>query len=125
MVSRELAGRVYVDHGRVVVCDPQYVGLSDRDAEALVDGGDAVRLDLGEAAPDHLAVAVASGWGDGWYPCWVEYADVDGVQTVSRLVVDFLVTTEGARELDRALVSEGVDEDVRRRALGDSNDKSR
>jgi PAS domain-containing protein len=122
-MRRELAGRVYVDHGCVVVCDPAYVDLSDEDRDEIVEGGDAVRLALDrepeDAGPDHLAVAVASGWGDGWYPCWIERAE-DG--TVARLVVDFLVTDEGARELDRELDRElaiaSVDDDVRRAALG-------
>ena len=63
MVRREYVGSVWVDHGRVVVCDSVYVDVSEADEKKLVDGPVAVRLDLGdtdvEGSPPHLAVAVA------------------------------------------------------------------
>jgi hypothetical protein len=95
MRRREYAGSVWVDHGRVVVCDPVYVDVSEADEKKLPDGGDCLRLDLGDTErpgrPPHLAVAVASGFGDGYFPVIVEYAEVDGEEFVSKLVVDFLV----------------------------------
>jgi hypothetical protein len=59
-------GRVQVDHGRVVVCDPVYAALSERDEEAIASCDDVTLLDFDEAGrdgmPDHLGVAVGSGW---------------------------------------------------------------
>src|SRR5262249_30024927 len=123
-VTRELVGRVQVDHGRVVVCDPGYVALSERDEEAITSAQDAALLDFDEAGrgglPDHLGVAVGTGWGDGCCPVFVERGRdaVDGTQVVARLVVDFLTTEEGQEaEALAAQSADGVEDVVRRRAL--------
>jgi hypothetical protein len=115
--ERELVGRVWIDHGRLALCDPAYTALSDRDAEEVAGGGDVVHLDFDDVKgdPDHLGVAVARGFGDGYYGVFIERAEVDGEVRVSRVIVDFLVTEEGARELDEALAeqsAEGVEDMV-------------
>jgi hypothetical protein len=123
----ELIGRVAVDHGRIVICDPLFVDASDRDETQLVEGGDVVHLDFDDTdvpgSPDHLGVAVQSGFGDGHYPVYIERAEVEGRLHVSRVIIDFLVTDEGAREFDEAMAeqqsADGVEDVVRSWALGE------
>jgi hypothetical protein len=111
--DRELVGRVWIDHGRLTLCDPIYTALSDRDAEEVASGSDVVHLDFADTdvkgSPDHLGVAVASGFGDGHYPVYIERAEFDGEVFVSRVVVDFLVSDEGAREFDEALAAQSAE----------------
>jgi hypothetical protein len=129
VTKRELVGRVWIDSGTLLVCDPMYGALSERDQRALIDdGADVTHCDFDDTdakgSPDHLGVAVASGFGDGLYGVWVERAEFDGQEFISRVIIDFLVTPEGARELDEALAeqsADGVEDVVRSWALGEAS----
>jgi hypothetical protein len=131
MVKRELIGRVFVDSGAVVVADPMHCELSERDQHVLIDElATVTHCDFGATdvpgSPDHLGVAVRSGWGDGCYPVYLEHGvdAVDGTQVVARLIVDFLTTEEGAREEAEALAAQsadGVEDVVRDWALGEAS----
>src|SRR6516225_7971438 len=102
VTKRELVGRVFVDSGAVLLADPMYGELSDRDQSAFID-------DLGRhGSPDHLGVAVRSGFGDGYYPVFIERAEFEGEEFVSRVVIDFCVSDEGARETDEALAAQSA-----------------
>jgi hypothetical protein len=124
--ERELVGRVWIDSGTLLVCDPMYGELSERDQREVIEGGDVIHLDFDDTgvpgSPDHLATAVRSGFGDGYYGVFIERAEFEGQEFISRVIIDFLVTDEGARELDEALAAqsaEGVEDVVRDWALGE------
>src|SRR6516165_6224351 len=100
VTKRELVGRVFVDSGAVLLADPMYGELSDRDQSAFIDDlADVTHLDFDDTgrhgSPDHLGVAVRSGFGDGYYPVFIERAEFEGQEFISRVIVDFCVTDEG------------------------------
>jgi hypothetical protein len=113
VTKRELVGRVWIDHGRLALCDPGYVALSERDAEEVAGSADVVHLDLEDTdvpgSPDHVGVAVVSGFGDGHYGVFIERAEFEGQEFVSRVIIDFCVSDEGARETDEALAAQSAD----------------
>jgi hypothetical protein len=129
VTKRELVGRVWIDSGTLLVCDPMYGELSERDQRTLIDEcADVTHCDFDDTdvpgSPDHLGVAVRSGFGDGYYGVFVERAEVDGQEFVSRVIIDFLVEEEGARELDEALAeqsADGIEDVVRDWALGEAS----
>jgi hypothetical protein len=149
-LRRELVGHVFVDHGGVVVVDPMYAELSAGDQERIIEASAGAHLDCGEEDLDeisgHVGAFVATGLGDGRYPIYADVVRVRGAgERVARIVIDCLgVEPEsgGLREqlgdvADSLLRDIGfgvklphqpggvVDDEVRRRALGDSPEGER
>lgn len=146
---REFVGHVFVDHGGVAVLDPMYVELSEADSERVMGASVAgARLDCNdEQLPegvDHVGAFVPTGLGDGRYPIYADVVEVPGGGTrVARIVIDCLGTesepqsddlrgemldaVKGLREQTGGAIdvklpydtSRTVDDEVRRRALGE------
>jgi hypothetical protein len=143
MVTRKLVGHALVDHGGVCVVDPEYTTITDEDNEAICEAGpEGVGLECGEeglAETDHVGVYVPTGLGDGCFPIYADTIEVPGAGTrVARIVIDCLGVEDESDELrDRLIGATGqlrertrwpvrlpydraADDDVRRRALGES-----
>lgn len=115
--NRQLVGRVAVDSGQVIVTDPCYLeswGSHEPNWEErkLIPGGKTMNdlydapKDLpydyagacvascseagGAELNDGSAVSVRTGYGDGFYPVYVEYVDEGMGRCVARLVVEFI-----------------------------------
>jgi len=146
-MRREFVGHVFVDHGGVVVLDPEYAELSDGDRDRVIDASTGATLDCDDdnlpPGMDHIGVFVSTGLGDGRYPVYADLIELPGAGTrVARIVIDCLGTEPETQSddlraemidaadllrqhgIDVALPydehqHQGVDDDVRRRALGD------
>jgi hypothetical protein len=96
-LHRELAGRVFVDHGGIAIVDRQYVTITDSDEDRILDANPTCGLDCGdEPVPptnEFVGVWSATGVGDGRYPVYVDLIDTpdSGIQ-VARIVIDCLGT---------------------------------
>jgi hypothetical protein len=149
-LRREYIGHVYVDHGGVVVIDPEYVDLSDADRDRMVGAGSGAPMDCDEEnlppGFDHMGVYAPTGLGDGHYPVYADLMDVPGAGTrTARIIIDCLGTEpdQQSDDLRETMVEatdflrdttggsidvrlpydedETVDEEVRRRALGEDD----
>jgi hypothetical protein len=96
--EREHIGHVFVDHGSVVVLDPMYADVSDKDQERFLEALEeraGVRIDCDEDLPegiDHIGVWIGTGIGDGRYPVYADLIEVPGAGgwRVARIVIDCL-----------------------------------
>lgn len=90
-----LVGHCAVDSGQIMITDPCYVigdDFTQKDYEAVCEitlsdehGGFPF-----EGGHDGKAVVTSSGIGDGYYPVYVTYMDVDGFgRRVASLTIDF------------------------------------
>src|SRR5262249_48624356 len=132
---RELVGHATVDHGGLVVIDPEYVDISVEDGKRIMRAEAGCHLDCEENEFGPVGAYVTSGLGDGRYPISAGVVEVPGAgKRVARLVVDFLGVEPESHELRGRLVATvdqlnagtgwkvrlpfgAVDDDVRRRAL--------
>lgn len=150
-MRREYVGHVYVDHGGVAVVDPMYVELSEGDSERILGASPGAPLDCAEdnlpKGFDHMGVYVTTGLGDGHYPIYADVVEVPGGGTrVARIVIDCLGTeaetqsddlreemvdavdnlreqTGGAIDVKLPYGPDPVDDEIRRRALGEDQDE--
>jgi len=148
-MRREYVGHVYVDHGGVAVVDPMYVELSEGDSERILGASPGAPLDCAEdnlpKGFDHMGVYVTTGLGDGHYPIYADVVEVPGGGTrVARIVIDCLGTeaetqsddlreemvdaVDNLREQTGGVIDvklpyderqDPIDDEVRRRALGE------
>ncbi len=146
--KREYIGNVFVDHGSVVVLDPMYADVSEKDEERFLAADSGAKIDCDDddmpEGTDHIGVWVGTGMGDGRYPVYADLIEVPGAGgwRVARIVIDCLgmedepqsamlredlidavgqVREQTGGALDAKLPydkSRAVEEDVRRRALG-------
>ena len=102
MTTKTVIGHVPVDSGQIMIVDPCYVldgdvDFADDHKTVITDNpysrACAASMSDEKAAPFSThggmqtdAVCTSSGWGDGFYPVYVEY-DNDG--RVARITVDF------------------------------------
>lgn len=97
MSKRKKIGDIPVDAGCVMIVDPCYVlPFGDEDApftyekflEKMEETGypDVLNMDFSEEHSVPLGFIVESGYGDGYYPVYVEYSD----GRVSRITIEFI-----------------------------------
>lgn len=151
-LRREYVGRVWVDHGGVAVVDPMYTDITDTDQQGIIGAEVGAPVDCGEdnfpPGFDHIGVYVTTGLGDGHYPVYADVIAVPGAGTrVARIVIDCLGTEPEAesedlrqemidtvanvREQTRGGIdvklpydkSRAVDDEIRRRALGEDENE--
>jgi hypothetical protein len=125
-----------------------YADLSDADRGRLIDAGIGARMDCDDdnlpEGIDHAGVFVTTGLGDGRYPVYADVMELPGGGTrVACIIVDCLGTepetpsdnlresmvdaVEGLREQTQGGIdvrlpydeSQAIDDEVRRRALGE------
>jgi hypothetical protein len=100
-MRRLLLGRIAVDTGMLMICDPCRVDQFDADTERFVDREyreERFPLTPTEAADSEgevivAAVAVSTGNGDGYYPVYVEVPeaaddDIPFVDRVACIIID-------------------------------------
>ena len=151
--KREYIGNVFVDHGSVVVLDPMYADVSEKDQERFLEARTGAKIDCDDdnmpEGTDHIGVWVSTGMGDGRYPVYADLIEVPGAGgwRVARIVIDCLgmedepqsamlredlidavgqVREQTGGALDAKLPydkSRAVEEDVRRRALDEPEDR--
>lgn len=111
--ERILVGRIGVDTGRIILCDPSYIpeqhlvervhGRTPEQLRAISEAqtrDDAAALNLADylfyqipflAGREGAAVVVYSGLGDGFYPVYATVMEIENWgERVVRLEVDFL-----------------------------------
>lgn len=94
--KKVLVGRCGVDSGQIMITDPCYMidqGFNEAEYQKVCD------ITLSETGCGPLAyekghegkaVVASSGIGDGYYPVYATYADVDGWgERIIRLEIDF------------------------------------
>jgi len=80
--KREYIGNVFVDHGSVVVLDPMYADVSEKDQERFLEARTGAKIDCDDdnmpEGTDHIGVWVSTGMGDGRYPVYADLIEVPG-----------------------------------------------
>jgi hypothetical protein len=129
---RQLVGHCAVDHGGVCVLDPLFAEITEDDNDRICEARPGTQLNCGEERIEHVGVYVTTGLGDGSYPVYADVIEVpDAGKRVARIVIDCLGVEPESEDLRGYLVaatdqlnattgwSVRVDDDVRRRALGE------
>jgi hypothetical protein len=149
-MKREYVGDAFVDHGGVCVIDQLYAEISPQDNERIMDAEIGAKLDCQDdnlpTGMDHIGVWVHTGLGDGRYPVYADVTTVPGAgRRVARIVIDCLgIEPEAQSKMLREELlgvlhdmrdrggfdvklpydeTRKVDDDVRRRALDEPEDR--